>query len=173
MAAEGIGYIKVSRFAKTTTEELRKALDDLKKKGMRDLVLDLQDNGGGMLSAAIDMCDEFLDKDKLIVFTKGRAFPEEKTNAKPRIKGRFEEGRLVVLIDESSWCHSRLGPWGYCWKKIVWKRIGSTSSSITRRIYGSLNRSEVLYTCWKMHSETLRERIGRLRDGLFEAIEER
>jgi len=102
MAAEGIGYIKVSRFAKTTTEELRKALDDLKKKGMRDLVLDLQDNGGGMLSAAIDMCDEFLDKDKLIVFTKGRAFPEEKTNAKPRVKGRFEEGRLVVLIDESS-----------------------------------------------------------------------
>jgi carboxyl-terminal processing protease len=102
MAAEGIGYIKVSRFAKTTTEELRKALDDLKKKGMRDLVLDLQDNGGGMLSAAIDMCDEFLDKDKLIVFTKGRAFPEEKTNAKPRVRGRFEEGRLIVLIDESS-----------------------------------------------------------------------
>ena len=102
MAAEGVGYIKVSRFAKTTTEELRKALDDLKKKGLCDLVLDLQDNGGGMLSAAIDMCDEFLDKDKLIVFTKGRAFPEEKTNAKPRIKGRFEEGRLVVLIDESS-----------------------------------------------------------------------
>ena len=102
IAAEGLGDIKVSRFAKTTTEELHKALDDLKKKGMRDLVLDLQDNGGGMLSAAIDMCDEFLDKDKLIVFTKGRTFPEEKTNAKPRVKGRFEEGRLVVLIDESS-----------------------------------------------------------------------
>lgn len=102
MVNESVGYIKVSRFAKTTPEELKKALTKLKEKGMKDLVLDLQDNGGGMMSAAIDMADEFLNKDKLVVFTQGRAFPKEPYTANPRSKGLFEEGRLVVLIDESS-----------------------------------------------------------------------
>lgn len=102
MVNESIGYIKVSRFAKTTPEELKKALTKLKEKGMKDLILDLQDNGGGMMSAAIDMADEFLNKDKLVVFTQGRAFPKEPFTANPRSKGLFEEGRLVVLIDESS-----------------------------------------------------------------------
>jgi len=97
-----VGYIKVSRFAKTTPEELTKALKKLKSLGMKDLILDLQDNGGGMLSAAIDMCDEFLNGDKLVVFTQGRSFPKEEYKARPKLKGNFEEGRLVVLIDESS-----------------------------------------------------------------------
>ncbi|MFM7619416.1 MAG: S41 family peptidase, partial [Bacteroidota bacterium] len=71
MVDDEVGYVKVSRFAKTTPEELTKALKKLKGQGMKDLILDLQDNGGGMLSAAIDMCDEFLNGDKLVVFTQG------------------------------------------------------------------------------------------------------
>ncbi|MFM7722494.1 MAG: S41 family peptidase, partial [Bacteroidota bacterium] len=102
MVDDEVGYVKVSRFAKTTPEELTKALKKLKGQGMKDLILDLQDNGGGMLSAAIDMCDEFLNGDKLVVFTQGRSFPKEEYRARPKVKGNFEEGRLVVLIDESS-----------------------------------------------------------------------
>ncbi|MEY3397603.1 MAG: hypothetical protein RL220_197 [Bacteroidota bacterium] len=102
MATSTIGYIKVSRFAKTTTEELRKALDDLKAAGMKDLILDLQGNGGGLLNSAIEMADEFIGGDKLLVYTEGRSFPKEEFRANPKLTGRFEKGKVVVLIDESS-----------------------------------------------------------------------
>jgi len=68
--------------------------------GMTDLILDLQGNGGGYLNTAIKMADEFLSGDKLIVFTEGRAFPEDKRFAK--YTGKFETGRIVVLIDQGS-----------------------------------------------------------------------
>ena len=100
MATPEIGYIKVSRFAKTTTEELRKALTDLKGEGMKDLILDLQGNGGGLLNSAIEMADEFLGSDRLLVYTEGRAFPKEEYHAKN--VGLFEKGRLIVLVDEGS-----------------------------------------------------------------------
>ena len=100
MVDKNIGYIKVSRFAKTTMDEFREALVELQDQGMKDLILDLQGNGGGMLRTAIDMSDEFLSGDKLIVYTEGRAFEREDTFA--QYKGLFEKGRLVVLIDEAS-----------------------------------------------------------------------
>ena len=94
------GYIKINRFAKTTMEELHAALDTLKAQGMKDLILDLQGNGGGMLRTAEEMVDEFLSGEKLMVYTEGRSFPKEEKNAS--VRGRFEKGRLVVLIDEGS-----------------------------------------------------------------------
>jgi carboxyl-terminal processing protease len=100
MIDDEIGYIKVSRFAKTTLEELRAALEELNSKGMKDLVLDLQGNGGGMLRTAINMSDEFLTEDKLIVYTEGRAFPREDTFTS--YEGLFESGRLVILMDGGS-----------------------------------------------------------------------
>ena len=100
MVDSKVGYVKVSRFAKTTMDEFREALQDLKDQGMKDLILDLQGNGGGMLRTAIAMSDEFLSGDKLIVYTEGRAFEREDTFA--NYKGLFEKGRLVVLIDEAS-----------------------------------------------------------------------
>lgn len=100
MVAPGIGYIKVNRFAKTTMEEFMAALADLKAEGMKDLILDLQGNGGGMLRTATHMADTFLSDDKLIVYTEGRSFPKEETHAFRR--GGFEEGRLCVLIDQGS-----------------------------------------------------------------------
>ena len=100
MVDKKIGYIKVSRFAKTTMDEFRDAILSLQDQGMKDLILDLQGNGGGMLRTAIAMSDEFLSEDKLIVYTEGRAFEREDTFA--QYKGLFEKGRLVVLIDEAS-----------------------------------------------------------------------
>jgi len=100
MATPEIGYIKVNRFAATTMDEFRAALTSLREQGMEDLVLDLQGNGGGLLTAATEMADEFLDDNKLIVYTEGRAYPKRETLA--RKKGQFETGRLVILIDEGS-----------------------------------------------------------------------
>lgn len=100
MIDDKIGYVKINRFAKTTIEELRSALVELKVAGMKDLILDLQGNGGGMLRTAINMSDEFLSEDKLIVYTEGRAFPRDNTHAS--YEGLFEEGRLVILVDGGS-----------------------------------------------------------------------
>lgn len=100
MAAPHVGYIKVSRFSATTMKEFREKLDELKAQGMQDLILDLQGNGGGYLRTAIEMSDEFLGDRKLIVYTQGRTSPREDTYATK--EGRFEKGRLVVLVDEGS-----------------------------------------------------------------------
>lgn len=94
------GYIKINRFAATTMKEFRDALADLKGKGLKNLVLDLQGNSGGYLQTAIDLCDEFLGKDKLIVYTQGSHSPRQESTAKP--DGIFESGKLIVLIDEGS-----------------------------------------------------------------------
>ena len=95
-----IGYIRINRFGATTHEEFKKALAELKKLGMKDLVLDLQGNGGGYLSAAIDLANEFLEKQELIVYTEGRRNPRSEFFAKGT--GDFRDGRLIVLVDEFS-----------------------------------------------------------------------
>ena len=100
MATPTVGYVKVSRFSATTTKELRDKLDELKHDGMTDLILDLQGNGGGYLRTAIEMADEFLGDRKLVVYTQGRTSQREDTYSTP--EGRFENGRLVLLVDEGS-----------------------------------------------------------------------
>ncbi len=100
MATPSVGYIKVSRFSATTMKEFREKLDELKAMGMQDLILDLQGNGGGYLRTAIEMADEFLGDKKLVVYTEGRTSPREDTYSTK--EGRFEKGKLVVLVDEGS-----------------------------------------------------------------------
>ena len=100
MAAPEIGYIKVNRFSDTTTEEFRKALDEVSSLGAKSLILDLTGNGGGYMNRAIEMADEFLGDDKLVVYTEGRANPRQ--NYKATSRGSFEKGKVVVLIDEGS-----------------------------------------------------------------------
>lgn len=100
MAKPGVGYIKVSRFSATTMKEFREHLSELKETGMKDLILDLQGNGGGYLRTAIEMADEFLGDRKLVVYTEGRTSPREDTYSTK--EGLFEKGRLVVLVDEGS-----------------------------------------------------------------------
>ena len=93
-----IGYIRINRFGATTAEEFLKALKELQKKGMKDLILDLQGNGGGYLNAAIDLANEFLGQKELIVYTEGRTAKRSDFYAKGN--GDFRNGRLIILVDE-------------------------------------------------------------------------
>lgn len=95
-----IGYIKLSRFARTTMAEFKEALTKLQAQNMKKLILDLQDNGGGYLDVAFDLTDEFLDNGKLIVYTEGINSPRK--DYKSKANGDFEKGKLIVLVDENS-----------------------------------------------------------------------
>ncbi len=95
-----IGYIRINRFGATTAEEFSTAMKALQKKGMKDLIIDLQGNGGGYLNAAIDIVNEFLQQKELIVYTEGRASKRSDFLAKG--DGKFKDGRLIVLVDEYS-----------------------------------------------------------------------
>lgn len=94
------GYIKINRFAETTFREFHEGLLKLKKKGMRSLVLDLRDNGGGYLERAVEIADEFLKDGQPIVFTKDRHGKVDKTLATDA--GSFEAGKIYVLLNENS-----------------------------------------------------------------------
>jgi len=93
-----VGYIRLSSFGATTHSEFLDAMEKLKKQGMKSLVLDLQENGGGYLQAAADLAGEFLDKGDLIVYTEGRKTQRQEYKAPG--KGAFTKGKVVVLIDE-------------------------------------------------------------------------
>ena len=98
MLRPGIGYIRVGSFGATTYDEFLERLEQLKAAGMKDLVLDLQENGGGYLQAAADMAGEFLSPGDLIVYTEGREVPRREYKASR--SGSFREGRVVVLVDQ-------------------------------------------------------------------------
>ena len=100
MLDESTGYIKLNKFSANTTEEFETAMDDLKKQNVKNLILDLRGNGGGYLNTAIEISDEFLKDNQLIVYTNGLNDPKKEYTAST--EGKFENGNLVVLIDESS-----------------------------------------------------------------------
>lgn len=100
MATNNVGYIRLDRFSRTSMDEFRKALSELKNQGMKDLIFDLRGNSGGFLDVAVDLADEFLGADKLIVYTEGISSPKQ--DYKSTSKGGFEQGKLVILIDEGS-----------------------------------------------------------------------
>lgn len=101
MVDNEIGYIKLNRFSATTYEEFSKALTKLKDQGMKKLILDLQGNGGGYMSMAIDLADEFLSEGKKIVYTDGKD-KRLNTNASSTNRGTFENGDLIILVNEGS-----------------------------------------------------------------------
>jgi len=100
MVRPGIGYIKISKFASTTYDEYLNAFNELSKKGMKKLILDLRGNGGGYLRTAVELADEFLVKGLQIVYTQGKAHPKKVYESTSR--GGFENNEMVVLIDENS-----------------------------------------------------------------------
>ncbi|MBR4898249.1 MAG: S41 family peptidase [Prevotella sp.] len=100
MIRPGIGYIRIGSFSATTHNEFLESLAKLRDQGMRDLVLDLQGNGGGYLQAAADIANEFLERGDLIVYTKGLRVPRQEFTAHGN--GQMRDGRVVVLVDEYS-----------------------------------------------------------------------
>ena len=110
MADSTIGYIRLTRFARTSVEEFRKALKSLEKQGMESLILDLRGNSGGFLDIACNLANEFLDRGQLIVYQEGRRTPRQNfvANSHGRFRAKRDRqdnitaNRLVVLIDEGS-----------------------------------------------------------------------
>lgn len=100
MVDDKTGYIRINRFSETTYEEFMKAMETLNAKKMQSLILDLRGNGGGILQEAVDIADEFIDDEKLIVYTQGHNSPKIEYHCKR--PGLFEKGKLILLTDEGS-----------------------------------------------------------------------
>ena len=98
MIRPGIGLVRLENFGEKTHEEMMCAIDSLKKLGMTDLILDLQDNGGGYLEAAARIANEFLSDGDMIVYTEGLHAPRREFKAFGN--GRLQQGRVVVLVNE-------------------------------------------------------------------------
>ena len=100
MIRPGIGYIRIGSFGSQTHKEFCESLTKLMGEGMQTLILDLQENGGGYLHAAVEIADEFLSGDALIVYTQGRRVPRNDYRATEG--GLFEQGKVIVLVDSYS-----------------------------------------------------------------------
>lgn len=94
------GYIQISRFGAKTHEEMVEAIEKLLNQGMKQLIIDLGDNGGGYLNSAVDMCNEFLNRNQLIVYTQGNNSPRQ--DAKADGFGNYKDMKLVVIVDQFS-----------------------------------------------------------------------
>ena len=101
MIADGVGYVKVSKFAKNTYDEFFTAISDLKEAGAEKFLIDLRGNSGGFMDQAIYMANEFLPADRTIVYTKGR-LPENETIAVSDGTGQYQDSEIVVLTNEYS-----------------------------------------------------------------------
>lgn len=103
MVEPGIGYVRVNKFAAETPKEFREAVSKLKKQGMKDLILDLTDNGGGYLNAAVDMLGEMLPVGTMTVYTEGLNSPRHNNYAFPKgATPLLEDGRVAVMVNQYS-----------------------------------------------------------------------
>ena len=100
MLNDSVGYIRIKNFGEMTYVEMLASLAELSREGFTNLVIDLRDNSGGYLEKAVQMVNEFLPKDRLIVYTQGRKSP--RTNYKSDGRGSYQRIPLVVLINENS-----------------------------------------------------------------------
>ncbi len=94
------GYIKISRFARTTYDEFIEHMAELTNEGMKEIIIDLRGNGGGYLNAAVQISEEFLQKNQLIVYTEGKSSPKKDYYAMKR--GTYAEMPLAILINQGS-----------------------------------------------------------------------
>ena len=136
MIDDKTGYIQISRFGAKTHEEMVEAIKKLEKQGMKQVIIDLGNNGGGYLNAAIDMCNEFLQRKQLIVYTQGSNSPRQEGNADGfgRLQ-RPEAGgyrRPVLGIGKRDFCrcNAGLGPGSGSGPPLLWQGLGSESVQV-------------------------------------------
>ena len=98
MIRPGVGYIRIGNFGANTYKEFMDGVEKLKAQGMRDLILDLEDNGGGYLQAAVKIANEFLQSGDLIVYTEGRR--QKRMDYKADGSGKLLTGKVIVLVNE-------------------------------------------------------------------------
>ena len=100
MLDERTGYIRISSFGAKTYNEMMDALDKLKKQGMDQVIIDLNDNGGGYLNSAIEMSNEFLNGGQLIVYTEGLNAPRNEATAFGN--GKYKDLKMVIMVNQYS-----------------------------------------------------------------------
>ncbi len=100
MVDQNTGYIRLERFAATSKTEFSEALHNLQNQGMKNLIFDLRGNGGGYLNTAFEIADEFIENERVIVYTDN--FRKTGENLLATKIGDFEKGKLIILVDEGS-----------------------------------------------------------------------
>ena len=100
MVNANTGFIRINTFNSNTYSEFMQAITALKKNNLQQLILDLRDNGGGVLEEAVEIADEFLEGDKLITYTQGINY--QKKEHRCRRLGQFEQGKLIILANEGT-----------------------------------------------------------------------
>ncbi len=100
MVSSETGYIRLSRFARTSMQEFKESVLKLRGQGMQHLILDLRNNSGGFLDVAVELSDEFLDDEKMIVYTEGMKSPRQ--DFKATVRGDLHKGKVIVMINEGS-----------------------------------------------------------------------
>jgi carboxyl-terminal processing protease len=96
----GIGYLRLAQFSRNSHSEICKAMDHLKRQGMKSIIIDLRGNGGGYLDQVVDILNEFLERNKLIVYVEDRY--GRRMNEFSNGRGRYADTKMAVLVDEIS-----------------------------------------------------------------------
>ncbi len=162
--ADGIGYIKLGQFARTTFDEMQASLDTLRAQGVTKLIFDLRGNSGGYLDQAIMVANEFLHKDQLIVYTEDRQHKQLREYADGT--GAAQDMDVVVLIDEGSASSSEIlagalqdnGPWYEFWTPFVRQGTRPASDPVQRRIGIAAYYGALLHAYGPFDPETLYDR---------------
>ena len=161
MVTPTVGLIRLSSFGSTSHDEVKKAIKDLQDQGMKDLILDLQQNGGGYMDAATGIASEFLPKNDLIVYTKGLRTPYKEV---PRPgPGLFREGRIIVLVDEYSASASEIVTGAIqdqdrglvVGRRTFGKGLVQKTFRLARRLYDPADRGTLLYPERTLHPKAL------------------
>ncbi|PID94773.1 MAG: peptidase S41 [Bacteroidales bacterium] len=142
--APKVGYINISSFSMTTTKEFRSALRMLEKKGITSLIIDLQMNGGGVMSAALDVLDECMPSKRELLFTKGENLPRQSYYSRTN---DYFKGNIVVLIDEYSASASEIVAGAFQdWDRAVVVGRRSFGKGLVQRPFNLLDGSEIRLT---------------------------
>lgn len=153
MATPEIGYIKIDRFAATTHDEVCEAITKLKKQGMKKLIIDLQSNGGGYLRSATDIADEFLSKNKPLLYTEGMHRDIAQYSTSGVHKGLWEDEPLVVLIDQYSASASEILSGALQdWDRAVIVGVRSFGKGLVQQPYNLADGSQIRITIARYHT---------------------